>query len=103
MTVPLLRSARLWYQPAAMSVQTTPTRLGGSVRWPCELLPHATTVPPLVSARLCDMPAASFWNGAPTLGTLVWPLLLLPQPIRLPSLRRAMTCVLSEPPAATST
>lgn len=37
-----------------------PLRPGGTVLWPSSFLPHATTVPSLLTATVCDRPAATW-------------------------------------------
>jgi hypothetical protein len=59
---------------------TTLLNPAGTAHWPSALLPHATTVPSLLSAKLCEYPAATAETLVKPDGIVFWLLPLNPQP-----------------------
>src|SRR4051794_18577598 len=86
-TFPSERMARDSKAPAAIA--TTLLRFEGTGK--LLVRPHWMTVPLARKATLCEPPAATATIFVAEAGTLVWPLLLLPQEMTVPSARRART------------
>src|SRR5581483_10622976 len=83
-------SARLWYHPPA----TCETFVNPAGTWFCPKstlvsepppAPHATTVPSLFTARLCQLPDAMATTLLKPVGTLVCPYVFRPHATTVPS------------------
>ena len=80
--MPSLFKATVCEFPAAIA--TTSLSPKGTLTWPPELPPHATTVPSLFKATVCEFPAAIATTLRKPTCSFVWPSEFLPHATTVP-------------------